>query len=51
MILITFLLGGKKSAPEFSSYKIPLKIEGGHGKSQRPPLSYSDPRSYQLTFE
>jgi hypothetical protein len=42
MILRTFLLGGKKSTPEFSSYKIPLKIEGGMEKA-------NDPRSAILT--
>jgi hypothetical protein len=27
----------------FFELHICLKIDGGHGKSQRPPLSYSDP--------
>jgi hypothetical protein len=43
MRLIIFHSGGEKSAPALSSEKIPLKIERGHGKSQWPPLSYSDP--------
>jgi hypothetical protein len=50
IILIICDSGGEKSAPALSRKKIPLKIEGDHGKSQRPPLSYSDPRSDELTF-
>jgi hypothetical protein len=36
MILITFPLRGKKSGPEFSSEKIPLKIEGAWKKPTTP---------------
>jgi hypothetical protein len=48
MIFIIFHSGGQKSPPAFSRQQIPLKIEGGHGKSQGPPLSYSDLVSYQM---
>jgi hypothetical protein len=49
---IIYHSGREKSASAFSSSKIFVKIEEGHGKSQRPPLSYSDPLPfYQLTFE
>jgi hypothetical protein len=43
MILTMCCSSLEKSARAFSSEQISLKIEWGQGKSQRPPLIFSDP--------
>jgi hypothetical protein len=42
---------GKKSAPDFSSEKIPLKIEGDMEKASDPRSAILNTASYQITFE
>jgi hypothetical protein len=43
MMLMIFCSSWAKSSKDFSSWRIGIKIEGCHGKSQRSPLIYSDP--------